>query len=329
MVEDDEDVGNEEDESIPDTTIDGTNGIATADGEVESDEESEAINQPPSGTNGEDQLPSSASEPSSAEGEESGSAQGADEESLPPDTTSYHPNDNHHRSAWIIHGLIGLSVFGICVPIAMSSALFRDYVPHGWVYLHVGMNLLSFAMTFFAVGIAVATMNGTIAVDGGHHMNERHHVAGLLLLLLMSFQVANGFLRPPREFITNDENDSTPGAIFRPKANDRIIGPRMIWYWVHIMSGFILICIGSYQVQSGLGLYAKRFGTFDWSSAYIVYTCSLAGLILAGKSWMVLKERKERKIVQDLSSPEIQMGRGSKKVGYGGDDLTVAHWDTA
>ena len=103
----------------------------------------------------------------------------------------------------------------------MSSALFRDFIPHGWICLHVGINVLLFAMTFFAVGIAVARMNGTIAVEGGHHMDERHHVAGLLLLLLISFQTANGSLHPPREFITNNENDATPGAVFRPNANDR------------------------------------------------------------------------------------------------------------
>ncbi|KAL3810972.1 hypothetical protein ACHAXA_005388 [Cyclostephanos tholiformis] len=325
VIEDDKDVGNDEAEMISDTATDMTNGSATADEDVESDEESVETDQLPSESKEEDQFLSSASERSPSEEAESGNV-GPDEKSMPPETSTYQSNNNQHRSAWIAHGLIGFLVFGIFVPIVMSSAMFRDFIPHGWIYVHTGTNLVSFVMTFFAVGIAFATMNGTITVEGGHHMDERHHVVGLLLLLLMSFQVANGFLHPLREFITNDGNDNTPGAIFRSNVNVRGIRPRILWYLVHAMSGTFLFGLGAYQVQSGLGLYAKRFGSFNWSSAYIVYLCSLGGLILAGKSWIVWKEPK--RVEGELSSQEIQMSKGSKKIGYGVDDLIVAKWET-
>jgi hypothetical protein len=323
-IEADKDDGNDKKEVISDSTIDETYVLGTTNGEMENGEESEEGHQPLSKSEAEDQLPSLASDPSPAEEEESGKEGAKDKSS--PSSTSYYPDNDHHRSAWLAHGFIGLSVFGLLVPIAMSSALFRDFIP-GWVFMHVGINILSFAMTFFAVGIAFATMNGTIAAEGGHHMDERHHVAGLLLLLLISFQTANGFLRPPREFITNDENDTTPGAVFRPNANDRGIRPRMFWYLAHVMSGLFIFALGAYQVQSGLGLYAKRFGTSDWGSAYIVYICSLAGAILAAKLWMAWKEQNKMKTISELSSPELQMRKGSK-FGYGADDLTVAKWET-
>ena len=341
MAEADGNGGNYKEEVISDSTIDETNVLGTADKEVESGEESEEEDelpaesaaeedQMPSESDEEEQLPSSESEPSSAEEADSGKDGAKDEESSPSNTSSYYPDNDQHRSAWVAHGLIGFSAVGLLVPIAMSSALFRDFIPHGWIYLHVGINVLSFAMTFFAVGIAVATMNGTIAVEGGHHMDERHHVAGLLLLLLISFQTANGFLRPPREFITNDENDATPGAVFRPNANDRGISRRMLWYSVHVVSGSFVFGLGAYQVQSGLGLYAKRFVTTDWGLAYIVYICFVAGAIVAGKSWVVCKEEKKMKILDELSSPELQMrrGMGSRKLGYGAEDSTVAQWET-
>jgi hypothetical protein len=331
VIEADEDDGNLKEEVISVSTIHETNALGTVGQEMESDKESEEEYQLPEESDKEDQLPSSALEPSSAEEAESGGKGGAkDEESSPSSTSSYYTNNNHHRSAWVAHGLMGFSVFGLLVPIAMSSALFRDFIPYGWIYLHVGINLLSFAVIFFAVGIAFVAMNGMIAVEGGHHMDERHHVAGLLLLLLISSQTANGFLRPPREFITNDENDATPGAVFRPNANDRGIRPRMLWYSVHVISGLFIFGLGAYQVQSGLGLYAIRFGTTDWGSAYIMYICFLAGAIIAGKSWMVRKEQKEMKTLHKLSSPELQMhqGIGSRKLEYGAEDLTVAQWET-
>lgn len=342
--------GNYKEEVISDSTIevalefdadDPPYVPGTADEEVESGEESEEgdelpaesaaeEDQLPSESDEEEQLPSSESEPSSAEEADSGKDGAKDEESSPSNTSSYYPDNDQHRSAWVAHGLIGFSAVGLLVPIAMSSALFRDFIPRGWIYLHVGINVLSFAMTFFAVGIAVTTMNGTIAVEGGHHMDERHHVAGLLLLLLISFQTANGFLRPPREFITNDENDATPGAVFRPNANDRGIRQRMLWYSVHVVSGSFIFGLGAYQVQSGLGLYAKRFGTADWGLAYIVYICFVPGAIVAGKSWVVWKEQKKMKILDKLSGPELQMrqGMGRRKLGYGAEDSTAAQWET-
>jgi hypothetical protein len=81
----------------------------------------------------------------------------------------------------------------------------------------------------------------------------------------------------------NDENDTTPGAIFRPNANDNCIRPRFLWYSVHVMSGSSMFGLRAYRVQSGLG-------------------CSVAGAY--------------EKVKSELSCPEIQMRKGSKNFGY-------------
>jgi hypothetical protein len=64
--------------------------------------------------------------------------------------------------------------------------------------------------------------------------------------------------------------------------------------------------------------------------AYIVYICFVAGAIVAGKSWVVWKEQKKMKILDELSGPELQMrqGMGSRKLGYGAEDSTAAQWET-
>ena len=56
----------------------------------------------------------------------------------------------------------------------------------------------------------------------------------------------------------------------------------------------------------------------------------MAGAIVAGKSWVVLKEQKKMKILDELSGPELQMrqGMGSRKLEYGAEDSTAAQWET-
>mmetsp|Transcript_32697 Transcript_32697/g.68770 ORF Transcript_32697/g.68770 Transcript_32697/m.68770 type:complete len:612 (+) Transcript_32697:98-1933(+) len=228
-----------------------------------------------------------------------------------------------NRSAWVAHGAIATIAFGLLVPATISSAFFRDLIPTYWIYIHVCVNVLIFAMTFFAVGIAFATMNGMVAAGGEGHFQEMHHIVGLMLLLLVSFQTANGFLRPPREFITDDEHDKTPGAILRSTVKDKSITARTLWHLVHSVSGLLAFGLGAYQVQSGLGLFAKRFGSPDWSSVYTGYILWLSAVIVIAKLWMKWKDRQMKK-----NHLEFQMGRGSN-VGYDPEnDFAVAQFET-
>mmetsp|Transcript_12003 Transcript_12003/g.22849 ORF Transcript_12003/g.22849 Transcript_12003/m.22849 type:complete len:469 (+) Transcript_12003:159-1565(+) len=263
-----------------------------------------------------------------AEGE-AGKTTGASSVSSPGIYSAAADNDDDDttrgRSAWVAHGLVGSAVFGLLVPLAISSAFFRDLIPTYWIYIHVVSNVATFAMTFFAVGIAFATMNG-MGNGGEGHLKEMHHIVGLLLLLAVSFQTANGFLRPPREFYTDDEHDTTPGAVLRSSMNDKSMTARTLWYLVHGMSGVLVFALGSYQVRSGLGLFSKRYGTPDWGTVYIAYVGWLAGILLIGKVLMKWKERNSK-----LSGMGIQMGRGegsNRGVYDPENDLTVAQFET-
>jgi len=196
------------------------------------------------------------------------------------------------QKKWVSHGAVGTIIFGLLVPSAISSAFFRDLIPGYWIYVHVFLNVATFVMTFFTVGIAFATMNGMGDASEGH-LKEVHHIVGLLLLLLVSFQTANGFLRPPREFITDDVDDHTPGAIHR--SNSKSLTTRTIWYLTHAGSGLLIFALGTYQVHSGMGLFSKRFGSTDWGSVYLGYIFLVIFAITGGKIWMKLRERRSKK----------------------------------
>jgi hypothetical protein len=188
----------------------------------------------------------------------------------------------------VAHGTVGALVFGLLVPAAISSAFFRERIGERWVFLHVGLNALSLLLLIVGVSLAFVAMNGAIAVEGGRHMDERHHVAGLLLLLLVAFQNANGFLRPPR-------GSSSPADAGPAVADDGDGGSdddgaspvptvRRLWHSVHVAIGLFVFALGAYQVTSGLGLFAGRFGTEDRGPAYLAYILILAAAMLGAKA---------------------------------------------
>jgi len=182
---------------------------------------------------------------------------------------------------------MGALVFGLLVPAAISSALFRERIGERWVFLHVGLNALSLLLLIVGVSLAFVAMNGTIAVEGGRHMGERHHVAGLLLLLLVAFQNANGFLRPPRGSSSPDADGGDDGASPVPTV-------RRLWYSVHVAIGLFAFALGAYQVTSGLGLFAGRFGTEDRGPAYLAYILILAAAMLGAKAAGQFKKKKKK-----------------------------------
>ncbi|KAL3810961.1 hypothetical protein ACHAXA_005377 [Cyclostephanos tholiformis] len=219
----------------------------------------------------------------------------------------YNDHDDSVRSAWIAHGIIGALVFGLLVPTSISSALFRDYMPSHWIYVHVGINSLVFVMTVAGVSVAVTTMHG-MGVPWEGHMKEVHHVVGLTLLMMVSFQTANGFLRPPREYESDDlanaaiDNDDAhlpsypigASSTIRSRTNGFVAGLtlRKMWHIMHASTGLFVFGLGSYQVQGGLGLYALRYGVPDYGSAYVGYVCWLIGVIACVKLWMACRRRK-------------------------------------
>jgi hypothetical protein len=223
----------------------------------------------------------------------------------------------------VAHGTIGALVFGLLVPLAISSAFFRKQIGDYWVFLHVGLNILSLLLTIVAVSLAFVTMNGAIVAEGGRHMDERHHVAGLLLLLLVAFQNANGFLRPSKAAAVSasalDPWESHPAPATDDANGDigasSVPTVRKFWYSVHIAIGLSIFVLGSYQVTSGLGLFAERFGAADRGPAYLAYVCILVVAILGVKAAGVVrtqsKKKKKAKSYEEMSAAVFQLPGGS------------------
>mmetsp|Transcript_16332 Transcript_16332/g.36542 ORF Transcript_16332/g.36542 Transcript_16332/m.36542 type:complete len:442 (+) Transcript_16332:371-1696(+) len=230
-----------------------------------------------------------------------------------PELTNPHPVEGglmkaasypaSHRSAWIAHGAIGAVSFGLLVPSAIGTAFFRDCMPASWIYVHVVVNVMTFATVFFAVGIAFATM-GSMGDASEGHMKELHHIVGLLLLLMVSFQVANGFLRPPRVFVPEDDGD-----VYGDDEDRRTEGKaggclsaRKTWHFVHGLGGMSIFGLGAYQVHSGLGLFARRYAVTDWGDVYLGYIGWVAAVLLIGKAFVMWKHMRMRAVEREVQS---------------------------
>lgn len=196
----------------------------------------------------------------------------------------------NNKTKWIAHGTISILCFGLLIPTSISAALFRHIFPAYWIYIHVTINVATFILVSSTVCVAFVTMNSLGDANEGH-LKELHHIVGLGLLMLLSFQTANGFLRPPREFRTEDEEDTSPGAIHSFDWDRDNFTPRKLWYLVHRITGMSLFVLGTWQIQSGLGLYAEKYNGVDWGSVYLGYVGWLVFVLGVVKLWMIYKKR--------------------------------------
>ena len=211
------------------------------------------------------------------------------EEELEELLTSSRLEDNVSSQQYklIAHGYVGAVTFGLLVPLAFFGTAILS------VNVRLGVHLLAFVLTFATVVMAIVALSGMGDSSEGH-LQEDHHISGLLLLLLMSMQTASGLLLPsdgtPVE--NSDEGDY----------QQRRVGAERLCRFIQKGLKMGIFCLGFYQVHSGLNLYAKRYDTKDFGGAYVGFAGISALLAVALKSWMKWKNKK----TNDGYSVELQ-----------------------
>jgi hypothetical protein len=209
----------------------------------------------------------------------------------------------NHR-CFAAHGFFAILAWGLASPFAVAVAWFRTLVPTSWIYIHVFCNASTFLMTFLTFWIAVG---GVARSDGADHFSKSHHFFGLILMILVTVQVLNGFLRPPVE----RKDRSAPTPVQDP---DILFGcipipgtPRETWQLIHRSSGLTALALGIYQISSGLGLYADRFGTNSGVKYFFIYVALFLASLVGLKIYVSREEDEAiRGAVQavDTSEPE-------------------------
>jgi hypothetical protein len=125
----------------------------------------------------------------------------------------------------------------------------------------------------------------------------------MVLTFLATFQVINGFLRPP--VVRKDARtlasspDTFLGVVPIPRT------PRETWHLMHRVAGLAAIVMGIFQIQSGLGLYAQRFQANSMVKYYWIYVGLFFMSLIGLKLWVVFEEDKARQgVLQAVNTAE-------------------------
>lgn len=206
------------------------------------------------------------------------------------------------------HGFFALLAWALVAPFAVSVAFFRTLVPTAWIYIHVFANVVTFLTTLVAFTAVVVAVSNE---DAAEHFSKTHHWIGLILLLLATFQVTNGLLRPPVQRKHSNQVESPHatilGCLFIPRT------PRETWQLIHRLSGWASILMGVYQIHSGLNLYSLQFSTPSKVKWFWIYIGILSVGLVTLKIWSRMTESKRQGFMHPVSTSDIDDDREDRE----------------
>lgn len=80
-----------------------------------------------------------------------------------------------YQSKWLAHGILAFIAWGICAPVAITSAIYRDFdkkLTKWWFYIHIGCNSLNYFFTFVVFCLAVSTIKKEGSLNWYHAHNK-------------------------------------------------------------------------------------------------------------------------------------------------------------
>jgi hypothetical protein len=160
-----------------------------------------------------------------------------------------------NMSAWLAHGIMAFIAWGVLVPLAVQSSMFRSLLPKGkeslWFKLHRAFNSVAFSLTIALFAVAVAYTGK----EKGEHFDQKHQVVGLSMFVMTVLQVLGGVFRP---------------HLPPPESGEKKSTFRKTWEIAHRVKGTILLAVGFWQMWSGIKWYSYKYGV-DGSDVLIAY----------------------------------------------------------
>lgn len=223
-----------------------------------------------------------------------------------------------HMGAFAAHGTIATLAWAIASPFAVTVAWFRTLVPSSWIYIHVFSNVMTFFFTLIAVIVAISAMS---VQDDSTHFSHPHHWVGLILLVGVTFQVMNGFLRPPvekKDPYSASHYDMDNSWLKLPRS------PREVWYFSHRVTGISMLGMGIYQIQSGLTLFAENYNVTSVTPWFWAYVGIFAFCLISLKLWIMYEEYKARR---GMEAMHVEHRSGGGSTGGASEDLVPVQFD--
>lgn len=219
--------------------------------------------------------------------------------------------ESSHKAAFAAHGFFATVAFAIAIPFAISTAWFRELIPNRWIYFHVASNVLALMLAIGSVFIAF----GSVALrNSGSHMSKGHHWTGVFLLLLLGFQVFNGFRRPPIESKVSEnlyDIPQQPQRILCLKVPQTV---RDVWKLMHLLTATSILILGACQISSGLSLFNAEYGSGSSGAIKVfwAYVCIMIVGLVCAKIFVVRR-------VGDARATQISQHADDMSVGADGE----------
>jgi DOMON domain/Eukaryotic cytochrome b561 len=196
-------------------------------------------------------------------------------------------SESSNKSLWIAHGVLMVIAWTILVPLAVGTAVLRNFLtlPTGqWFRIHRLLNSIAVACTIAGFSIAVHIIKKEDGSSADHFTNTiKHHKIGLVVFLFAILQALSGYFRPhlphkPEPDVMDEEaeGDKAPVDDDAPLKKSR---PRIAFEILHRLMGTTAMILGWVNVDSGIGLYNQQFGGKDLTPAAWVVTGGIVGVV--------------------------------------------------
>jgi hypothetical protein len=157
-----------------------------------------------------------------------------------------------NMSAWLAHGVLAFIAWGVLVPFAVNSSLFRDLLPKRlpWFNVHQAFNTTAFALfiAYFSVAVSYTTKEGI------GHFNNSHQRMGLFMFISTTLQVLGGIFHPKLPV---------------PDSGEEKTFFRKIWEGKHRFFGAALLACGFWEMSDGIRLFSIKYYVSEISESKV------------------------------------------------------------
>jgi len=229
------------------------------------------------------------------------------------------------KRLWNAHGLLMGIAWGIFVPLAVASSVFRNLLPlppGAWFTIHIGLNSLAAVFTIIGFGLAVHAINVEDGRDAKNHFIELpHRKVGLAVFLAVVVQVGIALFRPhppkqakiaatekkeatKKEEKANDNNEEEGEeeaakpheehhhSLIEEVEEDLKTTIRFLWEIKHRLFGVALLGMAWYNVDSGIDLYAEEYGEKEnLIAVFWGVVGALTGVIMIGYIYNIVTKK--------------------------------------
>ena len=207
-----------------------------------------------------------------------------------------------NMSAWLAHGIMAFIAWGVLVPLAVQSSMFRSLLPKDtvpmsrisvlpsgkaalWFKLHRAFNSVAFSLTIALFAVAVAYT----AKEKGDHFDKTHQIVGLSMTVMTTMMVVGGVFRP---------------HLPPPHSAEKKSKYRQAWEIGHRVKGTVLLALGFWQMWTGIKWYSYKYGVggSDVLIAYWVWIGLMTAMLVIGGVFSMNRIRDASKDTTSLDA---------------------------